>query len=230
MSGSPDLEGATPERLLRDLELLGLLFESLVIRDLRIYAQASAGRVLHYRDNTGLEVDSVVETVDGHWAAFEVKLASRHVRRGGGDAREVRRQGRHRPKRPGRSTRCHRANRLRLPAHRSRGRDPHRCPRPLTTGRDRNAAVGQSQSDGSRFDRALEHMLRLPHQKPLSLAESDHEDFALSATDAPPSSHGRLAARDHGRPPARSGVSCQRPTGAGSGRTDELPRRPVARA
>ncbi len=79
MSGSPDLEGATPERLLRDLELLGLLFESLVIRDLRIYAQASAGRVLHYRDNTGLEVDSVVETVDGHWAAFEVKLASRHV-------------------------------------------------------------------------------------------------------------------------------------------------------
>ncbi len=65
---------ATPERLLGDLNLLGFLFESLVIRDLRVYAQASDARVLHYRDNTELEVDAVVEAFDGRWAAFEIKL------------------------------------------------------------------------------------------------------------------------------------------------------------
>lgn len=65
---------AGPERLLADMELLGFLFESLVIRDLRIYAQAADADVFHYRDNTGLEVDAIVEAQDGRWAAFEVKL------------------------------------------------------------------------------------------------------------------------------------------------------------
>jgi hypothetical protein len=65
---------ATPERLLKDLNLLGFLYESLVIRDLRVYAQAADAQVLQYRDNTGLEVDAVVETADGDWAAFEIKL------------------------------------------------------------------------------------------------------------------------------------------------------------
>lgn len=68
--------GAAPERLLKDLNLLGLLFESLVVRDLRIYAQASAAQVLHYLDNTGLEVDAIVEARDGRWAAFEIKLGA----------------------------------------------------------------------------------------------------------------------------------------------------------
>lgn len=65
---------ATPERLLRDLNLLGLLFESLVVRDLRVYSQPVDARVLHYRDNTGLEVDAIVQRADGTWAAFEIKL------------------------------------------------------------------------------------------------------------------------------------------------------------
>jgi predicted AAA+ superfamily ATPase len=68
--------GATPERLLREIRLLGFLFESLVIRDLRIYAQASEANVFQYRDSGGLEVDAVIETRDGRWAAFEVKLDS----------------------------------------------------------------------------------------------------------------------------------------------------------
>lgn len=67
---------ATPERLLEDLNLLGLLFESLVVRDLRIHAQAADATVLQYRDNTGLEVDAVVKLADGRWAAFEVKLGA----------------------------------------------------------------------------------------------------------------------------------------------------------
>ncbi len=65
---------ATPERLLGDVKLLGFLFESLVVRDLRVYAQAGDARVLHYRDSQGLEVDAIVEAADGRWAAFEVKL------------------------------------------------------------------------------------------------------------------------------------------------------------
>lgn len=70
---------ATPERLLEDLGLLGLLFESMVIRDLRIYAQAQDAQVLHYKDNTGLEVDAIVERANGAWGAFEVKLGLSYV-------------------------------------------------------------------------------------------------------------------------------------------------------
>ncbi|MBI4668041.1 MAG: ATP-binding protein [Elusimicrobia bacterium] len=70
---------ATPERLLKDLNLLGFLFESLVVRDLRIYAQAADAQVLQYRDNTGMEIDAVVEAADGRWAAFEVKLGHGEV-------------------------------------------------------------------------------------------------------------------------------------------------------
>ena len=62
-----------------DLTFLGLLFESLVVRDLRVYAQAADGVVMHYRDNTGLEVDAIIETGDGGWAAFEVKLGQGQV-------------------------------------------------------------------------------------------------------------------------------------------------------
>jgi predicted AAA+ superfamily ATPase len=66
--------GGSPRKLLNDLNLVGFLFESLVIRELRIYGQANDAEVLHYRDNTGLEVDAIVEARDGRWAAFEVKL------------------------------------------------------------------------------------------------------------------------------------------------------------
>lgn len=74
--------GASPDRLLRDLKLLGLLFESLAVRDLRVYAQAADARVLQYRDGTSLEVDAVVEAADGRWAAFEVKLGAGMVDEG----------------------------------------------------------------------------------------------------------------------------------------------------
>ncbi len=70
---------ATPARLLADLEWLGFLVESLVVRDLRVYAQANDATVHHYRDNTGLEVDAIVQAADGAWAAFEIKLGHRHL-------------------------------------------------------------------------------------------------------------------------------------------------------
>jgi uncharacterized protein len=69
----------TPSRLLDDIEFMGFLFESLVVRDLRVYAQVADAQVLQYRDNTGLEVDAIVETGDGRWAAFEVKLGPAQV-------------------------------------------------------------------------------------------------------------------------------------------------------
>ena len=62
-----------PPALLRDLNLLGFLFESMVVRDLRTYSQAGRGAVRQFLDNKGLEVDAIVE-FDGRWGAFEVKL------------------------------------------------------------------------------------------------------------------------------------------------------------
>lgn len=70
---------ATPAKLLRDLNTLGLLFESLAIRDLRVYADAADASVYHYRDSDGLEVDAIVEARDGTWGAFEVKLGTGQI-------------------------------------------------------------------------------------------------------------------------------------------------------
>ena len=70
---------ATPDRLLHELKWLGFLFESMVTRDLRVYAQANDAVVRHYRDNTGLEVDAIVESASGPWAAFGVKLGQQQV-------------------------------------------------------------------------------------------------------------------------------------------------------
>jgi predicted AAA+ superfamily ATPase len=64
---------ADPPALIRDLNFMGFLFESLVVRDLRVYAQPLDGEVQHYRDSGGLEVDAIVTAGDA-WGAFEVKL------------------------------------------------------------------------------------------------------------------------------------------------------------
>ena len=73
---------ANPARLRKDLSSFGFLFESLVVRDLRIYAQAGRGHLAHYRDSSGLEIDVIIERGDGAWIAAEVKL-------GGEDAIEA---------------------------------------------------------------------------------------------------------------------------------------------
>ena len=74
--------GADPDRLLKDFKFLGLLFESMVVRDLRVYAQAADAEVFHYREDGRLEIDAVVQARDGRWAAFEVKLGPRRVEEG----------------------------------------------------------------------------------------------------------------------------------------------------
>lgn len=71
--------GATPAKLNQDMKTLGFMFENLVLRDLRIFAQAMDAEVSHYRDSGGLEVDAIVETADGTWGAFEVKLGTHAI-------------------------------------------------------------------------------------------------------------------------------------------------------
>jgi predicted AAA+ superfamily ATPase len=72
---------ASPAALLADFNTFGLLFESLCVRDLRVYAQALDGEVFHYRDKTGLEADAVVQLKDGRWGAVEVKMGIREADR-----------------------------------------------------------------------------------------------------------------------------------------------------
>ena len=64
-----------PQQLLADLNATGLHFEGLVVRDLRVYTQPLGGRLHHWRDNNGHEVDTIVTLEDGRWAAFEVKMS-----------------------------------------------------------------------------------------------------------------------------------------------------------
>ena len=70
---------ATPAMLKGDLKTFGFLFESLCIRDLRIYAEAIGGKVLHYRDASGLEIDAIVRVKNDEWGAFEIKLGANQI-------------------------------------------------------------------------------------------------------------------------------------------------------
>ena len=70
---------ATPQKLLRDLNTFGFLFEAMVERDLRVYAEAHGGRLYHYRDDDGKEIDAIVEWNDGRWIAVEIKLGAHEI-------------------------------------------------------------------------------------------------------------------------------------------------------
>jgi predicted AAA+ superfamily ATPase len=73
---------ASPERLMKDFNTFGLLFESLCIRDLRVYAQANDGFVYHYRDKDDMEVDAIIELANGRWGAVEIKMGFSAVEEG----------------------------------------------------------------------------------------------------------------------------------------------------
>jgi predicted AAA+ superfamily ATPase len=68
--------GANQQTLLNDLNFTGFLFESMVVHDLRVYGQANDAKVYHYRDSSGLEIDSIVQKYNGEWCAFEIKLGT----------------------------------------------------------------------------------------------------------------------------------------------------------
>ena len=73
------LIGADPDSLSADPKTLGLLFESLVLHDLKVYAAMNDASVSHYHDGDGLGVDAIVHRRDGSWIAIEVKLGSSQV-------------------------------------------------------------------------------------------------------------------------------------------------------
>ena len=77
------LLGMGPGSLVADWQTFGLVFENLCMRDLSVYARALPGAgpvpVRYYRDDSGLEVDAVIERADGSWAALEVKVSEDKV-------------------------------------------------------------------------------------------------------------------------------------------------------
>ena len=66
--------GLRPSDLINDLNTFGLIFETLCIRDLRVYAEALNGKVYHFRDRNGLECDAVIHLRDGSYGLVEIKL------------------------------------------------------------------------------------------------------------------------------------------------------------
>lgn len=86
------LLGATPQKLLRDTQTLGMLFENLVIRDLHVFLSTYSGLVneLHYyRDDQGLEVDAIIE-YGGLWGGVEVKLSDTKADEGAASLKKLR--------------------------------------------------------------------------------------------------------------------------------------------
>ena len=71
--------GTTPEELLYDLNTFGFIFETLCIRDLRVYSSFIGGKVSYYHDKYGLEADAVLHLQDGKYALIEMKLGSKQI-------------------------------------------------------------------------------------------------------------------------------------------------------
>lgn len=69
----------TEDKLISDLETFGFLFESLVIHDLKVYADSFNARCYHYQDYQNKEIDQVIELEDGSWCAFEIKLGANQI-------------------------------------------------------------------------------------------------------------------------------------------------------
>ncbi|MDR0782974.1 MAG: DUF4143 domain-containing protein [Propionibacteriaceae bacterium] len=65
-----------PDQLKQDLKTYGSLFKSLVLRDLRVYAQSSGATIHHYLDSTGLAIDAIVDGGYGRWGAIAIRLGS----------------------------------------------------------------------------------------------------------------------------------------------------------
>ena len=71
--------GIGPKDLTNDLNTMGLLFETLCVRDLRVYAESIGGAVLHYRDKSGLECDTVIHLKNGRYGLAEIKLGGQKL-------------------------------------------------------------------------------------------------------------------------------------------------------
>ena len=75
--------GIGPKDLINDLNTFGLMFETLAVRDLRVYADAMDGTVYHYRDKNNLECDAVVHLENGSYGLIEIKIGGAQLVREG---------------------------------------------------------------------------------------------------------------------------------------------------
>lgn len=71
--------GLGPNDLVKDLNTMGLFFETMCVRDLRVYAESLDGEVYHYRDKSGLECDTVIHLRNGSFGLIEIKLGGDHL-------------------------------------------------------------------------------------------------------------------------------------------------------
>ena len=78
--------GLGPNDLINDLNTFGLLFETLCVRDLRVFSDVLDGKVYHYRDKSGLECDTVVHLSNGSYGLIEIKLGGDSLIQEGVDA------------------------------------------------------------------------------------------------------------------------------------------------
>lgn len=75
--------GLGPKDLINDMNTFGLIFETLAIRDLRVYAESLDGKVYHYRDKNNLECDAVVHLRNGSYGLIEIKIGGAdHIKNG----------------------------------------------------------------------------------------------------------------------------------------------------
>ena len=71
--------GLGPDDLMNDLNTMGFFFETMCVRDLRVFAEALNGKVYHYRDKSGLECDAVVHLRNGQYGLIEIKLGGQSL-------------------------------------------------------------------------------------------------------------------------------------------------------
>lgn len=89
---SAALLNATPSSLISDLETLGLLFEALCVRDLRIYAESFGAELYHYLDYRNREMDAVISLPDGGWCGFEIKLGRNRIDEGADNLLKIKKE------------------------------------------------------------------------------------------------------------------------------------------
>ena len=80
------------DKLINDLETFGFLFEAMVERDLKIYADSFNAKCYHYQDYQDKEIDSVLELENGEWCAFEIKLGANQIEKAAKDLISIKEQ------------------------------------------------------------------------------------------------------------------------------------------
>ena len=79
-------------KLINDLETFGFLFEAMVERDLKVYADSFNAKCYHYQDYQDKEIDSVIELKNGEWCAFEIKLGANQIDKAANDLLNLKKQ------------------------------------------------------------------------------------------------------------------------------------------